>query len=145
VSDWFVGCRAMLRRPSGPETHRVSHTLTVPSPMSSVCTALTSRAGIDTLLDETVRFDARQGGKLRFISQGDDGYGGTYSMIRVAKRVIILTEIHGELDFRLSDKGATTEVTVKASRLATPEERAEWESRVSALVAQLGDVVKEVG
>jgi len=117
----------------------------VPSPMSSVFTTLTSRVGIDSLLDETVRFDARQGGKLRFISQGDDGYGGTYSMIRVAKRVIILTEIHGELDFRLSDKGATTEVTVKASRLATPEERAEWESRVSALVTQLADVVKEVG
>ena len=145
MSDWFVGFRPMLRRPGGTETHRVSQTLTVASPMSSVFTALTNRAGIDALLDETVRFDARQGGKLRFISQGDDGYGGTYSMIRVAKRVIILTEIHGELDFRLSDKGATTEVAVKASRLATPEERAEWESRVSALVAQLADVVKEVG
>jgi len=145
MSDWFVGFRPMLRRPGGTETHRVNHTLTVPSPMSSVFTTLTSRVGIGSLLDETVRFDARQGGKLRFISQGDDGYGGTYSMIRVAKRVIILTEIHGELDFRLSDKGATTEVAVKASRLATPEERAEWESRVSALVAQLADVVKEVG
>jgi len=145
VSDWFVGFRPMLRRPSGTETHRVSQTLTVSSPMSSVFTALTSRAGIDDLLDETVRFDARQGGKLRFISQGDDGYGGTYSMIRVAKRVIILTEIHGELDFRLSDKGAITEVTVKASRLSTPEGKSDWESRVASLMARLGDVVKEVG
>jgi uncharacterized protein YndB with AHSA1/START domain len=135
----------MLRQPGGTETHRVSHTLTVSSPMSSVFTALTSRAGIDALLDETVRFDARQGGKLRFISQGDDGYGGTYSMIRVAKRVIILTEIHGELDFRLSDKGAITEVTVKASRLSTPEGKSDWESRVASLMGQLGDVVKEVG
>ena len=145
MSDWFVGFRPMLRQPGGTETHRVSHTLTVSSPMSSVFTALTSRAGIDALLDETVRFDARQGGKLRFISQGDDGYGGTYSMIRVAKRVIILTEIHGELDFRLSDKGAITEVTVKASRLSTPEGKSDWESRVASLMGQLGDVVKEVG
>ena len=145
MSDWFVGFRPMLRRPGGTETHRVNQTLTVASPMSSVFTALTNRAGIDALLDETVRFDARQGGKLRFISQGDDGYGGTYSMIRVAKRVIILTEMHGELDFRLSDKGAVTDVTLKASRLSTPEEKTDWESRVASVMAKLGDVVKEVG
>jgi hypothetical protein len=135
----------MLKRPAGTETHRVTHSLAVPSPMSSVFTTLTSRPGIDALLDETVRFDARQGGKLRFVSQGDDGYGGTYSMIRVAKRVIILTELHGELDFRLSDKGSHTDVTVKASRLSTAEEKDSWLERVSAIATNLSRVVSEVG
>ena len=100
-------------------------------------TQLTSREGIDALIDETVRFDARQGGKLRFISAGDDGYGGTYSRIQVGKRVIILTERHGELDFRLREKGSSTEITLRASRLSTPEERAEWRGEVDAIAVRL--------
>jgi hypothetical protein len=145
VSDWFVGFRPMIKRPDGTETHTVKHNITVLSPMSAVFTTLTSRAGTDELLDETVRFDARQGGKLRFISTGDDGYGGTYSMIQVAKRVIVLTELHGELDFRLKDKGDVTHVTLTASRLSTEDEKEKWLGRISEIAANLDRIVSEVG
>lgn len=145
MSDWFVGFRPMIKRPDGTETHTVKHSITVLSPMSAVFTTLTSRAGIDELLDETVRFDARQGGKLRFISTGEDGYGGTYSMIQVAKRVIVLTELHGELDFRLKEKGDLTEVTLTASRLSTADEKAAWLGRISEIAANLDRIVSEVG
>lgn len=137
MSDWFVGFRPMLKRPGGTETHKISRVIEVSLPVSAMFTQLTSRAGIDTLIDETVRFDARQGGKLRFISAGDDGYGGTYSRIQVGKRVILLTELHGELDFRLKEKGTATEVTLRASRLSTPEEAAEWGGYVDAIATRL--------
>ena len=145
MSDWFVGFRPMIKRPDGTETHTVKHSITVLSPMSAVFTTLTSRAGIDELLDDTVRFDARQGGKLRLISTGDDGYGGTYSMIQVAKRVIVLTELHGELDFRLKEKGDFSEVTLTASRLSTADEKDEWLGRISEIAANLDRIVSEVG
>ena len=145
MSDWFVGFRPMIKRLDGTETHTVKHSITVLSPMSAVFTTLTSRAGIDELLDDTVRFDARQGGKLRFISTGDDGYGGTYSMIQVAKRVIVLTELHGELDFRLKEKGDLTEVTLTASRLSTADEKDGWLGRISEIAANLDRIVSEVG
>lgn len=137
MSDWFVGFRPMLKKPGGTDPHKVSHVVGVSHPVSAMFTLLTSRAGIDALIDETVRFDARQGGKLRFISAGDDGYGGTYSRIQVGKRVILLTERHGELDFRLREKGSSTEVTLRASRLSTPEETAEWRGAIEAIAARL--------
>jgi hypothetical protein len=137
MSDWFVGFRPMLKRPGGTEAHKVSHVVEVGLPVSAMFTQLTSREGIDALLDETVRFDARQGGKLRFISAGDDGYGGTYSRIQVGRRVILLTERHGELDFRLKEKGSSTEVTLRASRLSTPEETAQWRDYVDAIASRL--------
>ena len=137
MSDWFVGFRPMLKRPGGTEAHKVSHVVEVGLPVSAMFTQLTSREGIDALLDETVRFDARQGGKLRFLSAGDDGYGGTYSRIQVGKRVILLTERHGELDFRLREKGTVTEVTLRASRLSTPEETAQWRDDVDAIASRL--------
>ena len=137
MSDWFVGFRPMLKRPGGTEAHKVSHVVEVALPVSAMFTQLTSREGIDALLDETVRFDARQGGKLRFISAAEDGYGGTYSRIQVGKRVILLTERHGELDFRLKEKGSSTEVTLRASRLSSPEETAQWRGYVDAIASRL--------
>lgn len=137
MSDWFVGFRPMLKRPGGTDTHKMSHVIDAALPVSAMFTQLTSREGIDALIDETVRFDARQGGKLRFISAGDDGYGGTYSRIQVGKRVILLTERHGELDFRLREKGSSTEITLRASRLSTQEETAEWRGAVDAIAGRL--------
>lgn len=139
MSDWFVGFRPMLKQPGGTATQKFSHALDVSSPASTVFTVLTSRDGIDALLDETVRFDARQGGKLRFLSAGDDGYGGTYSRIQVGKRVILLTERHGELDFRLKEKGAATEITLKASRLCSPDEVTEWSASMGTISTRLGE------
>lgn len=139
MSDWFVGFRPMLKKPGGTATQKFSHVLNVSAPASTVFTVLTSRDGIDALLDETVRFDARQGGKLRFLSAGDDGYGGTYSRIQVGRRVILLTERHGELDFRLKEKGAATEITLKVSRLCSPDEVTEWHSSIQSLSTRLGE------
>ena len=139
MSDWFVGFRPMLKQPGGTATQKYSHALDVSSPASTVFTVLTSREGIDALLDETIRFDARQGGKLRFLSTGDDGYGGTYSRIQVGRRVILLTERHGELDFRMKEKGAATELTLKASRLCSPDEITHWHSSIQSLSTRLGE------
>ena len=139
MSDWFVGFRPMLKKPAGTVTQRASHVFEVSVPASEVFTLLTSRDGIDVLLDETLRYDARQGGKLRFLSSGDDGYGGTYSRIQVGKRVILLTERHGELDFRLKEKGAATEITLKASRLCSTEEITPWHTSIQNLSTRLGE------
>ena len=100
-------------------------------------TDLTSREGVDWLIDQTVRFDARHGGKLRFISIGDDGYGGTYSRISVPKRVVLLTEKHGEVDIRLNEKPDGCLVTVTARWLGTPADKESWEGIMNTFVADL--------
>lgn len=141
--DWFVGFRPHLKRPKN--LRRVEHRVRadVSAPLSSVFTALITREAVSSVLDETVRFDARHGGKLRFLSKGDDGYGGTYSLIQVPKRVIIVTERHGELDFRLRDGGSNTPLELRATRMSAPEETEAWVALVKQVASRLAAYVAE--
>lgn len=142
--DWFVGFRPHLKRPKNLQRaeHRVR--VDIPAPLSNVFSALITREAVSSILDETVRFDARHGGKLRFLSKGDDGYGGTYSLIQVPKRVIIITERHGELDFRLRDGGSKTPLELRATRMSAPEETEAWVALVDQVAGKLATFVAEV-
>ncbi len=135
--DWFVGFRPLVKRPK--DSRRLVHSvrLDIQAPVSKVFTALITREAVSVMLDETLRFDARHGGKLRFISTGDDGYGGTYSLIQVPKRVVIITERHGELDFRLRDAGQSTPLDLRATRMSAPSEVDSWITLVEQVAARL--------
>lgn len=137
MSDWFVGFRPSPKSPEDMVTHRFRSSVASRRPISQIFTDLTSREGIDSLLDHTVRFDARHGGKLRFVSAGDDGYGGTYSRISVPKRVVLLTEKHGEVDIRLQEKPDGCQITVTARWLGSLQERTSWENMMNQFVADV--------
>ena len=137
MTDGFVGFRPLAKQPEGASArkHRVS--VLLPQQVSEVYTLLTSREGIDHVIDETVKFDARHGGRVRFISAGDDGYGGVYSSLRVGKRVILLTEAHGELDFRLKKSGAASSVEIRARKLLRDDEIASWQELINTVATRL--------
>jgi hypothetical protein len=138
MSDGFVGFRPLVKTPRGAKPRKYKLEARSECDVAEVYTTLTSREGIDSLLDETVRFDARHGGKLRFISKGDDGYGGTYSLLQVGKRVIILTEHHGELDFRLKSSAGATVVSIRASKLLRDDEVGHWHASIDTIASTLG-------
>ena len=137
MTDGFVGFRPLAKKPEGTSPRKFRVQVTLDRDVSEVYTILTTQAGIDQVLDETTRFDARHGGRLRFISAGDEGYGGTYSSLRVGKRVIILTEAHGELDFKLKKVGSGTSVDLRSSKLLTDEEVATWQRSIEAVAHSL--------
>ena len=140
MTDGFVGFRPLAKKPVGASarTHRV--TLELGADVSQVYTTLTSQNGIDRVIDDTVKFDARQGGRLRFISAGDEGYGGVYSSLRVGKTVIVLTEMHGQLDFRLKKSGTSTAVDIRASKLLRDDEVSSWHHLVDTVASNLAKV-----
>lgn len=142
-NDWFVGFRPNLTNPKNFRKfqHRVQ--VDIAAPLSQVFSALISEEVISRVLDDTVRFDARPGGKLRFLSSGDAGYGGTYSLIKVPTRVIIVTERHGELDFRLSDKGPHTPADIRATRMSNPEAKEQWIALIEQIAQRLSHHVTE--
>jgi hypothetical protein len=137
VSDWFVGFRPSPKSPADKVTHRFRQTVISRRSISDVFTDLTSRGGIDALFDHTVKFDARHGGKLRFVSTGEDGYGGTYSRISVPKRVVLLTEKHGEVDIRLQEKADGCQITVTATWLGSLEDKTSWEKMMNQVVSDI--------
>lgn len=140
MTDGFVGFRPLAKQPEGASAHTHRVTLEVDAEVSRVYTTLTSQTGIDQVIDETVKFDARHGGRIRFISAGDDGYGGVYSSLRIGKRVIVLTEAHGQLDFRLKKSGTSTVVDLRASKLLRDDEVASWEQLVDKVASSLSEV-----
>ena len=138
MSDFFVGFRPSPKRPEGLIPFRAEHTIAWPESPGAVFNFLTQRYFVDTWLAPTTRFDARQGGKLRFVSADGEEFGGTYSRIAIGRNVVLQTEVHGELDFTLREVGEVGEVTLVASRLGKPEDEATWRSRIEAMVAALG-------
>lgn len=63
-----------------------------------------------------------------------EGYGGTYSRIDVPKRVILLTEKYGEIDVRLREKGPSTLVSLRATKLAAAAEEAQWRELIDRVM-----------
>ena len=141
-NDWFVGFRPHITRPKNLRRYQHKIKMDLAAPISSVFSALISKDAISQVIDDALRFDARHGGKLRFVSQGDDGYGGTYSLIKVPTRVILITERHGEMDFRLSDKGSTTPLILQATRMSDPSEEGEWKAIIEQVARSLSSYVK---
>ena len=138
MSDFFVGFRPSPKKPEGLISLRAARTITWPESPGAVFNFLTQRYFVDSWLAPTTKFDARQGGKLRFA--GDDGeeFGGTYSRISIGRNVVLQTEVHGELDFTLREVGDIVEGALVAIRLSKPEEEASWLSRIEAMVGTLG-------
>jgi hypothetical protein len=75
------------------------------------------------------KFDARLGAKLKF-SIAEENYGGTYARIDIPKRVILLTELHGEIDFRLTEKKDGTDISLSFTKTLNEVEKSDWEQLV---------------
>ena len=140
-NDWFVGFRPLLKRPTNHRRYQHKVKMEIAAPISAVFSALIDRDAISRIIDDALRFDARHGGKLRFVSQGDEGYGGTYSLIKVPTRVVLITERHGEMDFLLSDQGGRTPLVLRATRLSDPSEESQWKASIDQVAHRLGSYV----
>ena len=138
MTDFFVGFRPSPKMPEGLVPFRSQHTVTWAESPGTVFNFLTQREYVDQWLAPTQKFDARQGGKLRFKSGEGEEFGGTYSRISVPRKIVLQIELHGELDFSLREVGEHGEVDLVASRLGKPEEKETWEARINTLAQALG-------
>jgi hypothetical protein len=129
MSDGWVGFRPSPKkddsRPTASQVFEVSSDLLIPK----VLKLLTTQQGVESWLVTFTKFDARLGAKLKF-ALNDENYGGTYARIDIPKRVIFLTEYHGELDFRLTEKKDGTDIILSCSKTLNEAEKLEWEKLV---------------
>lgn len=129
MSDSWVGFRPSPKRddsrPTAIQVFEVSSDLLIPK----VLKLLTTQSGVESWLVSFTKFDARLGAKLKFTLDGEN-YGGTYARIDIPKRVIFLTEFHGELDFRLTEKKDGTDIVLSCSKTLNEQEKPAWEKTV---------------
>lgn len=129
MSDSWVGFRPSPKkddsRPTASQVFEVSSDLLIPK----VLKLLTTQQGVESWLVSFTKYDARLGAKLKF-TLNDENYGGTYARIDIPKRVILLTEYHGELDFRLTEKKDGTDIVLSCSKTLNEQEKPAWEKTV---------------
>jgi hypothetical protein len=135
VSDSWVGFRPSPKRdesrPTASQVFELSSDLLIPK----VLKLLTTQQGVESWLVSFTKFDARLGAKLKFTLDGEN-YGGTYARIDIPKRVIFLTEFHGELDFRLTEKKDGTDIVLSCSKTLNEHEKPAWEKEVQDCFAR---------
>jgi hypothetical protein len=140
MSDSWVGFRPSPKkddsRPTASQVFEVSSDLLIPK----VLKLLTTQQGVESWLVSFTKYDARLGAKLKF-TLNDENYGGTYARIDIPKRVIFLTEYHGELDFRLSEKKDGTDIVLSCSKTLNEVEKLEWEKLVKETFARFSSQV----
>jgi len=141
MSDSWVGFRPSPKkddsRPTASQVFEVSSDLLIPK----VLKLLTTQQGVESWLVSFTKYDARLGAKLKF-TLNDENYGGTYARIDIPKRVIFLTEYHGELDFRLTEKKDGTDVVLSCSKTLNAIEKPEWEKLVQETFARFSSQVR---
>ena len=133
MTDAFVGF-AQSPKPSPTAIKLVtSESVQFEFGVAELLSRMTSQAGFEAVFGSTKKFDFRQGAKLEF-TVGETVFKGTVSQINLPKRLIVNTDLHGEVELRFSTKSGPTVAEVVAKANLEPEQRQAWEQEVAALV-----------
>jgi hypothetical protein len=101
---------------------------------AAIVALITTRAGLEQWLAPVTDFSERRGGNIDFLA--DDGpFTGSFTRIDVPRAVVLMTDRHGEIAFRLDDRSSTPRVDITVARfVADTEDEA-------AVLAQLRQVI----
>lgn len=142
MTDSWVGFRSSPKRdesrPITSKKFEASSNLLIPK----VLKLLTTQQGVESWLVSFTKFDVRLGAKLKF-TLNNENYGGTYARIDIPKRVILLTEYHGELDFRLTEKKDGTDIVLSCSKGLNEQEKLDWEKTVQDCFARFQKAIND--
>jgi hypothetical protein len=142
MTDSWVGFRPSPKRDESRSTASQIFETTSDLLIPKVLKLLTTQPGVESWLVSFTKFDARLGAKLKF-TVNEEHYGGTYARIDIPKRVIFLTEYHGELDFRLTEKKDGTDITLSCSKTLNEQEKQDWENLVQKCFSKFQEALTD--
>lgn len=129
MSDGWVGFRPSPKRDESKTAATLNLEFSSKLLIAKVLKLLTTQEGVESWLVSFSKYKAQLGAKLRF-SVGEENYGGTYARIDIPKRIILLTELHGEIDFRLTEKNDGTDISLTITKTLSEAEKSDWEKLV---------------
>lgn len=144
MSDSWVGFRPSPKRDESRPTASQSFEATSDLLIAKVLKLLTTQVGVESWLVSFTKFDARLGAKLKF-TLNEENYGGTYARIDIPKRIILLTELHGELDFRLTEKKDGTDISLSCTKTLNESEKPDWEKLVQETFEKFQKALNNAG
>lgn len=136
MSDPFVGFSPSPKLNPKGKPRSITLELEIDRPIKDVLMRFSSQAGFEAVFGKTKKFDFRQGAKLR-LSLGELEFRGTFSQINIPKRIIVNTEIHGEVELQFKAQDSSTRILVRARSFLTEEQLVGWEQSISGLEQRL--------
>lgn len=136
MSDPFVGFSPSPRLNPKGKPRSLKLELEIDSSIRDVLMRFSSRDGFEAVFGKTKKFDFRHGAKLNF-SLGEREFRGTISQINIPKRVVVNTEIHGEIELQFKAQASGTKIFITARSFLTEEQLADWEQSISGLGQRL--------
>lgn len=104
---------------------------------------LTTAPGLAQWLATPTRFAAGRGATIEFLD-GDETFGGSFALLDIPDRVVIVTERHGEIEVRLAFRHAPVRATVTMTCVAKDDrEAAVIAVRLRETMARLGTAMRD--
>lgn len=101
---------------------------------------VTSAQGLSSWLQKTEKADVRTSGKIKFLDVAEEFDRAVFSLVDIGRRVVINSEIFGEIDLSFDKKQQRLEVTFTKMVLAADSQKLEdlFHQSLADLKAQVG-------
>ena len=139
MSDAFVGFNQSPKPDPRAKIQTHKAQLSFEYELRELLAKLTSQSGFESVFGKTKKFDFRQGAKLQF-TLGEVVFRGTVSQINIPKRIVLNTEIHGEIELQFSTSKGPAKVIVLIRSNLVPEAVSAWEEQVLQLLERFRKV-----
>lgn len=135
----WVGFSTSPKTPEGETIVEVAQ-MNVAVSDAQLVAALTTREGIESWIGATTAFTDRRGGNIDFVTDSGS-FGGSFMLIDVPRRVILATEVHGEIDIKLDVRATPTSIAISMKRVVPlTEDAGAVSARLRATIEQLKQV-----
>lgn len=125
MSENFVGFASSPKQPAGSELLQEQFALSSNIDPAKIFQLFTTEQGLGSWLGNIQKYDLRQGGRIKFTAE-DRLLGASFTSINIPRQIVLVCENLGELDFQFKVTRSGTEVNLKISRSALPEELENW-------------------
>lgn len=101
---------------------------------------VTSASGLSSWLHKTEKTEVRTSGKIKFLDVAEEFDRAVFSLVDIGRRVVINSEIFGEIDLSFDKKQQRLEVTFTKMVLAADSQKLEelFHQSLADLKAQVG-------
>lgn len=135
MSDEWVGFRSIPKsdRNRVIKKRKFEHLVTADAPI--VINKFLKKEEFESWFGEVQKFDARQGGRIVFVRNETD-YHGAFGQIQIPNVISLVTEYHGEITLKLSQR-RKNKVTLIFQKALLATEIEEWVTEVERLHVSL--------
>lgn len=137
TDETFVGFAKSPKINSALQRCEVTRNLHSKQKVATVFRILTSSEGLSTWLIETLSTDVRTSGKVMFRHDDSSLARAVFSLVDLGRRVVLNSEIFGELAVSLTVNGEQIDVQVSFTKMVLPSECNSFMSLVNECIERL--------